>query len=969
MLRISLLTLALFAPSSFAQDFKLPPGFEISEYAGDALASDIFSMTIDPKGRLIVSGKNYIRILVDDKGAGKANRAIEFATEPKTGAHGMLWEGDTLLFVGDAGLCKLTDKNGDDKADGPATLIRPMKTGNDHTAHALRRGPDGWLYLLAGDQAGIDDSFVQLPTSPVKNPIAGTVVRFHPTSGKSEIVAHGLRNPYGFDFDAHGRLFTYDSDNERCIGMPWYEGTRLYQIVEGAYYGWLGPQFSSRMWRIPPYAPDTMAPLATFGRGSPTFVVAAVSTPDSSTLLLGDWTFGRVHRAVMPVSSLTQSKDPTVFLEPSASSSFAPTAAAIHPKTGDVFFATGGRGTRGAVYRVRGFAPPAATLKHPPLATENVKDANAEIARGAVDANPLARLRALERGARRQPDDMPPILDATIKAALEANWDTSDRVLAFAAARAASENPKVTFKRDGSLLGLRTDLLAKILAGESFDPAVALPLLEAKSEELIVDGLCLIQRRLELPAEPGPAWEGYAGSVAPESRKALTPALVKLLERTKADGGVLQREAARTFGLVVVDEPATRVVSWLKSTANPTDAFHFLAVLAHCGPKLAEGETAAIAKVLLGIDRAYRKSDIPRESNWRTRFGELLPMLFKRDPKLAKALLEHGDFGAPEHAALAFAAGFPREQAIPIFRAKVAGNPEYPLDARVLALLDEIPGEEIAAVVRPYFGKAGLDEAILPFLARKPKAEDRGKFVNGLRSLQPKTVQMCVQALNALKLPGDDDEVLNLVTAWDQAGDKQAILTAAIVDRLQTAAHIKLGGNRSAWRDVLEIQRPNIAKRLAQVDNVDRHAWQKRLDAIDWSKGDIDRGKAYFVKANCAACHSGTQTVGPDLVGSAGRFNRDDLFTAILQPNKDVSDRYRLTQVVTNDGKVHLGIIIYTAFDGVILRTGLADTVRIPGSNIESQTTVVRSLMPAGLIDAATDGNLADLYTYLQALK
>ena len=261
----------------------------------------------------------------------------------------------------------------------------------------------------------------------------------------------------------------------------------------------------------------------------------------------------------------------------------------------------------------------------------------------------------------------------------------------------------------------------------------------------------------------------------------------------------------------------------------------------------------------------------------------------------------------------------------------------------------------LATADKLFFGKAGLDEAILPFLARKPQAQDRAKFVNGLRSLQPKTVQMSVQALNALKLPGDDDEILNLVTAWDQAGDKQAILTASIVDRLQTAANIKLASNRAAWRDVLEIQRPQVAKRLAQVDNVDRAAWQKRLDAIDWSKGNFDRGKAFFVKANCVACHTGTQTVGPDLVGSAGRFNRDDLFTAIIQPNKDVSDRYRLTQVTTHDGKVHLGIVIYTAFDGVILRTGLADTVRIAGSNIESQTTVVRSLMPAGLIDAATD--------------
>ncbi len=41
-----------------------------------------------------------------------------------------------------------------------------------------------------------------------------------------------------------------------------------------------------------------------------------------------------------------------MFLEATGDNGFAPTAAVVHPHTGDLFIAIGGRGTRAAVYRV-----------------------------------------------------------------------------------------------------------------------------------------------------------------------------------------------------------------------------------------------------------------------------------------------------------------------------------------------------------------------------------------------------------------------------------------------------------------------------------------------------------------------------------------------------------------------------------------------------------------------------------------
>jgi len=170
----------LIAAPLFAQTgLKVPIGFEVVEFADGKLANDVHCMTLDPKGRVIVAGRGYIRILVDDDGDGKADRALEFAKEPKDGAMGLHWEGDTLFATGDGGLRRFTSKSGD-KADGPSELIRAMKTGGEHAAHAIRRGPDGWLYLLCGNNTGIDRTYADLPSSPIKQPIAGCVLRFQP---------------------------------------------------------------------------------------------------------------------------------------------------------------------------------------------------------------------------------------------------------------------------------------------------------------------------------------------------------------------------------------------------------------------------------------------------------------------------------------------------------------------------------------------------------------------------------------------------------------------------------------------------------------------------------------------------------------------------------------------------------------------------------------------------------------------
>jgi hypothetical protein len=349
MLALLLTSVIVAAPP--APGLHAPPGFEVTEYAGSELANDITCMTIDPKGRLVVAGPGYIRVLLDEKD-GRATRAVDVTRDVKQHAMGLLWEGDTLLAVVDNALLRFRIGPDGSTATGPPEVIRKIRATSDHHAHCLRRGADGWLYLIAGDSTGIDASYATTPTSPtspIREPVAGCLVRFAPDFKRSEIVADGFRNPYSFDFDTAGNVWTFDADNERCVSLPWYEYTRVYRVVFGGHHGWRAHQLSDT-WRSPPYFVDVVAPIATCGRGSPTGVVWHKHTawPESQRgLLLADWTFGKIWRL--------RPKDmkPEPFITADGDHGFAPTALAVHPTTGDLFISIGGRGTRGAVYRVR----------------------------------------------------------------------------------------------------------------------------------------------------------------------------------------------------------------------------------------------------------------------------------------------------------------------------------------------------------------------------------------------------------------------------------------------------------------------------------------------------------------------------------------------------------------------------------------------------------------------------------------
>jgi putative heme-binding domain-containing protein len=967
-------------PPLHGAGLRVPAGFEVTEFAGSALANDIYCLTLDPKGRVVVSGRGYVRLLLDPAGKGRAERALDFAGAPGDGAMGLLWEGDTLYCVGDGGLRRWRDAGGAGRLR-PPELLAKLKTGGEHDAHAVLRGPDGWLYVLCGNNTGVTKAHASLPASPVTEPVAGCLLRFPPDFKGCEVVADGFRNAYGMDFNSDGELFTFDSDNERCVSLPWYEPTRCYHLLPGGHYGWRSPQRSDT-WRLPPYALDVVAPIVTLGRGSPTGVVcyrhASFPRRYRGGLFLLDWTFGRVWFVPLKRSGSSYSAGrPEAFLRATGDDGFAPTAAAVHPLTGDLYLSVGGRGTRGAVYRVRypGGLPVTASdvarWQPAPRSLDWHRRAQKELLARATGDDLHARRRALEDALRHRARFTAGELGAMVRA----NAGQPDRYLRQCAARLlACLGPKQQ-ERVGKLLTGPLERTTRALARLDFDVA---GLLKDRSVPAGVrlDAVRLVQRALgglTAKGAKGTVWEGY-------SRRSATPPLPggvrELLRGAFPSGDAdLDREPARTLAMVEDDDPATlrKVAAKLTPASHPVEDLHYLIVLARLRAPRPAGVTRRVAGALLDLDRKLARRGLNRDSNWPPRVAELHAGLARRDPALNPALLADPAFGRPDHALFARCAGFARRRAAEVFVARASKDPDYPWNAELVGLMAAAPPGKAFPALRKLWGEAGLDDEILAVLARHPREEDRGRFLSGLTSARPDTVRRSLGALGKLPRPeGKEavgDEALALLRAWRQlpAGKEWDGLRGRLGERLAAVSGRERAG-LGAWVAWYRKAYPEKARRLADSDGVDVAGWERRLAKVDWSAGDARRGQGVFTKASCASCHSGGQALGPDLRGVAGRFSRADLFTAILRPSKDVSPRYRTTAVTTADGKVYQGLVIYEAVDSLILQTGPATTVRLAHKQVSERRLTATSLMPTGLLDRLSDREIADLYAYLKSL-
>jgi putative membrane-bound dehydrogenase-like protein len=1138
------------ALSDDAANLQVPPGFVVTQYADDQLAHDIFSLTFDPFGRVVVSGPGYVRILIDSNHDGIADSYKQFADGPASGAQGMCFRGRDLICTGDAGLIRYRDANADDRADGPPDVFLKLKTGGEHNAHAVQRGPDGWWYVMIGNDAGISSTYIKLKSSPIKEPRAGCLLRLKPDLSGGEIVADGMRNSYDFAINEAGDLFVFDSDSEREVSLPWYRPIRVLHALPGSHAGWV-----SQSWIRPDHYLDMPGVVASFGRGSPTGVVCYQHTQFPrhyrGALFVLDWTFGRVLAVPLKKFGGSWTSTPYAFMAPKGDFGFAPTDAEVGPD-GSLYISVGGRGTRGGVYKVTyvGDHPQTSSLvlaggeikaatdgdAHPdagqwspgskpdstfdrdpakgqarqsklgnqkapadpkivpepshritlnvtptrrdPLtkcltalqpqsawSRNNWVPAAKKLGRAAfiaacvdplrpvaqrvraieivtelfsgldaftldtlaVDQTPAVRARAIwsaGRFAKSYPAaSFKPFLedrDASVaRAALEAVWTAEpvgsvESLLSAIVGRLGDEDRAVRFAAARLIGRLNDDEAAGIsLTLDQTNPSTELWFAFGRCERGTTLNLPALERAIKVFSKtespnlrleavrvmqialgdcgPGravaPMFDGYTSTVDLKSHeRELDPLRIRVAQLFPTKNAEVDFELARVVAMLQpLNAPLLdRVLDQISEKSNPVRDIHYLCVAASIPVDRTSEQSTKIAQALVELEPKIAARKLNQDRNWDDRVGEMYKQLVAADADLPGEIVAQKHFGRPGHVLFLSEIGPDLlKPATDAFVHNIQTDPHFKWTNGVVFLLGESAAAEHRALIRSKLGEYPLRGAIVMALAQKPEEADRPRFIEGLESAQLEVVDACLSALEKLEPNQSAAEHFALVNALRRLGSDKAelILRERAAKLLKRSTNEDFGfvageAGRKPQPEViekcshwLEQTYPKEFARMTALGGDDSSQARQILAQVDWNTGDPSRGKKLFESRTCAQCHNGRTALGPDLSGATRRFSRDDLFTAILQPNRDVSPRYQTTMIETKGGKVYTGMIVYEAVDGIILRNATNQTFRFTPAEIEERRTLKTSLMPAGLMKDLKPTDFADLYAYLRSLS
>jgi len=349
-----------------ADQLELPGGFaaELLYSVPKGEQGSWVSMCEAPGGTLYVSdqyGALY-RVTPPPLGSSAPTQVEKVALE-LGGAQGLCWAFDALYVVvaessqHKPGFYRCRDSDGDGALD-TRELLREFEGGGEHGPHAVVLGPDQRLWIVGGNHTKlpepIDASWAPrtwgedllLPRIDDPNGHAvgvmapgGWIVRTDENAQRWELWAIGFRNAYDIAFSPSGALYTFDSDMEWDVGLPWYRPARVCVVPPGADFGW---RHGSGKW--PNYYVDSAPATCDIGLASPTGVAFATNSKFEgkykSAFYAADWAYGKVY-AVWGER-----------FEPFISGKPFPVTDLVFASDGALYVTTGGRRTQSGLYRV-----------------------------------------------------------------------------------------------------------------------------------------------------------------------------------------------------------------------------------------------------------------------------------------------------------------------------------------------------------------------------------------------------------------------------------------------------------------------------------------------------------------------------------------------------------------------------------------------------------------------------------------
>ena len=991
--------------------FVLPKGFKIELVASEPTIINPVCIAHDEQGRLYVSESHTYRygpkgtplkdaapnpiVRLDPLPDGKGYRRVLVAEGFEDPVMGMAIRGNQLwatannfLYRFDIDDSKLgAAAASDGAANAPIGVNRQTiaidknKAWNPFGMFVLEWGPEGDLYLSVGDHS-IDIYRVADEKERISGRgRSGIVMRMKPDGSRMERLVHGLRVPYGFDYDPFGQLWllsngegnpnrfvrVIDGVDYHCYSRPsgdaeWLSGRHplappCFELPRGActqllrYYAanfpaeyqgsllldnWGIHGFNGGNRTIFRYVPDERNAIQTkeefISCTDPHFRCSHVLYDRDGGLLLADWyarddesdLTGRIWRVSYtgddrPV--VTHRLDAPEWKDPAKSRAFA----------------VAGLGSPDHLVREKATAV---------LVGRGNESVGALAAHASTAAEPLGAANALWALVR---IGTPESLAAVASGTKHGDWRVR-RLGIDLLRRYAVEN---------------ADAVAKQLAG---DADLAVRVAAARALHSPADRRAAIVAALKAGAAADPHLRYEAASIlAPVVDESTLTSLVH-----DGDPG-LQLAGLIALDLAIYEKHPTAdmALAMLASLSEQPGKAEIQLVMdlvrVHDAPQLTEA--------LRGL---VRRTDLPAAVT-----GNALLVLRakaggKNDPLDGQAIkrflkaVEAGEVSIGNST-----------DAIALLELLEADGPSEFASATIVRSLGEQNGrvrETAHRVARLHGSKAAkVADALWGRLLADPKDSRPPPAVDHLADL---TTLLAVEAepktenWSRLLAEGHPLLVADAIRSWRQFAG-HAAMTKVLAEN--AAAILKrqpeLGDDLAAVAAAAKIEdaiRSQVALPALPADDA---AYRDAAVTVpsepkDKASERVLLGRRVFERAGCVKCHAAVAQAterAPSLAGIGKAQNVDYLVESILEPSKVIKTGFETETIVTADGKVYNGLV---KEQGDTLRVLTPDAeIQVKKSEVDERSVQKKSLMPDGQHRVLSRSEFADLIGYLQSLK
>jgi putative heme-binding domain-containing protein len=968
-------------PQDERKALHVPPGFEVQLVASEPDIHKPLNIAFDDRGRLWVTDtveypypakegttpRDTVKILSDFAPDGKARSITTFADGlnipigvlPLTSANSALVHSIPNIHL-------MTDTDGDGKADERKVIYGVFGSRDTHgMTSAFTWGFDGWVYACHGFS---NDSTVQ---GGDKKPItmnSGNTYRMRPDGSHAEYVTHGQVNPFGLAFDPLGNLYSCD-----CHSQP------LYHLLRGAWYPSFGKPHDGLGYG-PEMTHDDHGSTAICGIS----YYAADQFPAEyrDTTFIGNAVTNRINHDRIQWKGASPWAERRPDFVWSEDNWFRPVDIELGPD-GALYVADfynriighyevplthpGRDRERGRVWRIVYKGTDGKTAPEPSRVDRTrstVPQLVADLAAPNLAVRTVATNELVERGGDAGIAAILEIMkpEAPVPQRLHGLWVLARTgKLDDATLIACAHDPN----RELRIHALKTlydrpalsDSLHELVSNglKDADPFVR----QAAAETLAAHPASTNVRPLLTARQGAPADDTHLTHAI---RMALRDQLLTDDAWRHLDGLSLnerdRRDIADVTPGVHTAEAAAHLLRHLQQI--PEDHEHQVRYLHHIARYGDDGTTQAIAEFVastkagdaehLGLLRAIRQGTQERGEKvgepLRKQAAALAAVLLdsKKVPELHLGIEAVRDFQLREflprlkdrifgasldgrHEALAaFVALEPAEGTAIL--TKVLNDPGYPLFYR-----------EFAAGQLGFLGRPEADAAILAALPTVPEKIQR-----------------------------------SLAGFLSRRKDGAEALMKAIEDGKASA---RLLQERPITIGLESARLPNLAERIAKAlkglppaDQKLKDLLEKRRAGFLAAKADPSQGAAVFEK-NCAACHQiggkGAK-VGPQLDGIGNR-GLDRLLEDVLDPNRNVDQTFRTTNLALKDGQVVSGLLLREEGAVLLMADAQGKERRVPADSVEERAIAPLSPMPANMADQIAEPDFYRLLAYLLAQR